>query len=130
MAETVKAKFKSSDKDHSKGGAFFDFTIGIILIGLAIPMIWMNERKQVVIYKLIEKAKESVKTVDIDNVSDSDNFKLVQAKGMLKTKVQLNDERFNLAQTGALRLKRTVEVLQWVEYSKEDEEDESSQGNG
>ena len=93
-------------------------------------MIWMNERKQVVIYKLIEKAKESVKTVDIDNVSDSDNFKLVQAKGMLKTKVQLNDERFNLSQTGALRLKRTVEVLQWVEYSKEDEEDESSQGNG
>ena len=44
------------------------------------------------------------------------NFSLVQAKGMLKTKEVLKDEKFNIKKEGTIIMKRKVEVLQWVEH--------------
>jgi hypothetical protein len=38
--------------------------LGVIMILIAIPMVWMNERKQVKIDKLITKGKKEVIEVD------------------------------------------------------------------
>jgi hypothetical protein len=48
----------ASNNHDNKRDPLIDFILGIFFIGFAIPMIWMNERKQVVIFEIIEKAKD------------------------------------------------------------------------
>ena len=58
-----------------------EFIIGLVLIWIALPMVWMNERKQVRIYDLIDLAKKKVVNVDIDEVESKNNYELVHATG-------------------------------------------------
>ena len=51
---------KSATKKTKGGGIFGEFILGLILIGFALPMVWMNERKQVKIYKVLDKGREQV----------------------------------------------------------------------
>lgn len=39
---------------------FSEFLLGVVLIALALPKVLMNERKQVKIFQLIEKARKAV----------------------------------------------------------------------
>ena len=49
-------------------------------------MLWINERRQTTLYKLMQAAKSCITQSHVEQVSESNNFKLVQAKGMVKTK--------------------------------------------
>ena len=60
-------------------------------------MVWMNERKQVRIYDLIDVAKKRVVAdIDIDKVDSANNYKLVHATGKVFTLNNLIDERFSI----------------------------------
>jgi hypothetical protein len=63
-----------------------------------------------------------VRTAEIDSPMDEDNYKLVQALGDLKTDKPVIDERFNILKPDTVKIKRSVEVLQWVERSENSEE--------
>jgi hypothetical protein len=59
----------SSDSDSDSGtntsssssSIFGGFIAGILLIGISIPLTWLNEGKEVKIYNLIQNARQSVK---------------------------------------------------------------------
>jgi hypothetical protein len=104
----------SSGKD--KESPFGAFIIGCILIGFALPMVWMNERKQVKIYKLIEKARTScIPEVPATEVSENDNFKLIHTSAHTATQSPSEDQQFGVVVNDSMKLKRVVEMHQWVE---------------
>lgn len=100
-----------SSSDKKDGGFFGEFILGIILICLALPMVWMNERKQVKVYNTIQKARGAVRDIDIEAPMEDDNYKLVHAVGLVKTDKPCIDERFNVVKEDTVKIKRTVEVL-------------------
>ena len=91
------------------------FLLGVVLICLALPIVWFNERKQVKIYELISKAKTACKDSSIDSVMDNHNFELVHATGMMDTKIQVGDPDINFSKLQTVKIKREVEVYQWYE---------------
>ena len=52
----------------------------------------------------------------IDNLNDENNYKLVHASGRCSTKELVSDERFGISKDDSVKLKRVVEVYQWVEH--------------
>lgn len=48
--------------------------------------------------------------VQIDNVTDINNYKLVHASGRCTTQQQVNDERFDISKDDCVKIKRVVEV--------------------
>jgi hypothetical protein len=117
-ASSTSLGFGGPTKTNEDGGFFGEFILGIVLISLALPMVWMNERKQVKVFNIIEKARKAVVQVDVQNPMVDDNYKLVQAMGRVKTQKPAVDERFNVSKDDTVKICRTVEVLQWVEKSK------------
>ena len=68
-------------------------------------MVWMNERRQVKIGKLLDKATESSKQIlNVDSVSEENNFALVHVKGKLSTKMNVNDESFGISISDCVKL--------------------------
>ena len=68
--DNEKAKYggtsKSVKRKKKGGGILEDFIAGVFLIGICIPMVWMNERRQVRMDKVITQGqKNCVKDVDI-----------------------------------------------------------------
>jgi len=79
-------------------------------------MVWMNERKQVKIYKLIEKARTScIPEVPATEVSENDNFKLIHTSAHTATQSPSEDQQFGVVVNDSMKLKRVVEMHQWVE---------------
>ena len=74
-----------SDSSNSGSSVFAQFIFGVILIWLALPMVWMNERKQVKMFKIVQKGRENFVEVQIDDVKDDNNYKLVHGSGRCTT---------------------------------------------
>ena len=110
----VKGTSKSEDSPLG------DFILGCIMICFALPMIWFNERKLVRIYKLIGKARKVVvKDIAINEVRGANDLKLIHATGKTVTHTPLSDESFGIHLDQTIKLKRTVEMEQWVEVQHE-----------
>ena len=62
-------------KKKSEGGFFF----GYILIGIALSLIWMNERRDVKTYQVIQKARKAVRRADAQQPIEAHNWFLVHA---------------------------------------------------
>lgn len=86
-------------------------------------MVWMNERKLVKIYKVIAAGREACVEANPEEPTAENNQKLVHAKGMLSTEKVVEDEAFGLAKEGLVKLRRDVEVYQWVEKEESYESD-------
>ena len=61
-------------------------------------------------FKIVQQARDNVIEVQIDNVSEENNYKLVHASGRCETKQQVSDERFDITRDDSVKLKRVVEV--------------------
>ena len=59
--------------------------IGVCLIFFALPMIWMNERKDVKMYKVITQGREAVVEADPNEPQEENMFKLIHVKGETST---------------------------------------------
>jgi hypothetical protein len=82
----------SSGKSGGGGGKIGLFGLGCILIGLALPMVWFNEKHQVKIYALIKKGrKQAISDDNYEKELSSKNFKLVHASDLTSTKDTLVD---------------------------------------
>ena len=89
--------------------------MGVCMIFFALPMIWMNERKDVKMYKVITQGREAVVEADPNEPQEENMFKLIHVKGETSTQSQTSDEQFGLVYDDILKIKRTVEVFQWTE---------------
>ena len=77
METDLKAKYKPKSKSKGKkkksSSVFAEFFAGIIMISFALPMIWMNERKQVKMDKINGLGRAEARTIYIDEPSEEND---------------------------------------------------------
>lgn len=101
----------SSSSGKGGGGPIIAFIIGVIFIGLALPMVWYNERTQVKIFNLINRGRKEVITVPSQGLEESNNFKLVHSNGNTSTDASCDDQPFGISLSDSMKLVRHVEMF-------------------
>lgn len=114
MAVTVTEKTSWFTRiKNSIGGIVF----GIILFLGAFPLLFWNEGRAVQRYKTLKEGAGEVVTVSSEQVDSANEGKLIHMSGKADTTEVLRDATFNVEET-AIKLKRTVEMYQWIEDSE------------
>lgn len=112
-----------SSKKNKESNPFVEFIFGVILISFALPMVWMNERRQVKMYNLIKKAEDNVvRNVDNSMVIEDNHFNLVHTMGMPTTENNIQDERFTISIEQTMKLRRVVQMYQWKEEIEQEDD--------
>ena len=78
---------RTSTKGSGKSNPFMEFIAGCFMIGFALPMVWMNERRDVKTYKVIQAARDNVREVEVDAPAEDNNFQLARASGRATTQL-------------------------------------------
>jgi hypothetical protein len=91
-----------------------------VLIGLALtvgsfPLLWWNEGRSVKTYQGLVEGEKIAITVPADAVDAANDGKLVHLTGRAEAKDQVADPVFGLSTAGTIKLRRIVEMYQWVE---------------
>jgi hypothetical protein len=107
------------------GGAIKGFFVGIILIIVSFPVLFLNEGRAVKTQKTLEEGQSSVVKVSGDAVDAKNDGKLVYVTGNATAEGVLFDDAFKVT-SDALKLRRKVEFYQW----KEDERTETKKKLG
>jgi hypothetical protein len=87
------------------------------LIPLALTVLWKNEKKIVTYNKFIESMTKAMTEANSLAPKREDDGKLVHFSGVAHNAVQLTDAPFGVFADNCYRLKRCVEMYQWVETS-------------
>lgn len=96
------------------GGAFKGILVGIVLFLVAFPLLFWNEGRAVKRYKTLKEGSGAVVSASADSVDPGNDGKLVHVSGPAETTAQLTDSEFGV-DVNAIKLRRTVEMYQWVE---------------
>lgn len=121
----------NSKKSNPIAGVF----IGILFVIGGLILLWWNEGRTVKTESAIKEAEANYIDVSSDKVEASNEGKLIASNGLQTREEKLNDTLFGVI-TDSSKMKRVVEVYQWVEdcdtdsdnnetctYSKEWKED-------
>ena len=87
---------------------------GFLFIPGSIVMIWWNEGRAVDTAKALEEGAGIVLSISSEEVKPESEGKLVHVSGLLSIPQSLRDDEFNI-EMDALKLRRNVEMYQWVE---------------
>jgi Transmembrane protein 43 len=99
------------------GGAIKGIFIGIILIIVSFPVLFLNEGRAVKTQKTLEEGASSVVKVSANAVDAKNEGKLVYLSGSATSEGALSDEQFKVT-SDALKLRRKVEFYQWKEEKR------------
>ena len=99
------------------GGAIKGIFIGIILIIVSFPVLFLNEGRAVKTQKTLEEGASSVVKVSADAVDAKNDGKLVYLTGSATSEGALSDDQFKVT-SEALKLRRKVEFYQWKEEKR------------
>jgi hypothetical protein len=99
------------------GGAIKGVIIGLVLVVVAFPVLFLNEGRAVQRHKTLKEGAGMAVTISSDNVDSSYNGQLVHVTGFATTDEELSDRDFGVS-VNAIHLKRDVEMYQWRENSK------------
>lgn len=99
------------------GGAIKGILMGLILFGIAFPLLFWNEGRAVKRYKTLKEGGGAVVTVTSDSVDAANAGQLIHVIGKADTDAILTDPVFGVSVNG-LKLKRVAEMYQWKETSK------------
>jgi hypothetical protein len=103
--------------------ALAGFVIGWILVLMSIPFLFLIEAESVFSLAMISRAKRSCIQVMGDRVASTHQNCMVHVSGRMTAEVGQRDSSLAFAPAEkAIVLKRTVEVLQWVEEVETDKE--------
>ena len=102
-------------------GSIKGVLLGIIMIIVAIGLLWWNEGRAVRTAKGLKEGAAALVPVSADEVNPKNEGKLVYLTGKANTDEVLEDTEFGVS-VNALRLKREVEMFQWVEKTEERKE--------
>jgi hypothetical protein len=97
----------------SIAGVFFGFALFIA----AFPLLWWNEGRAVRTHRSLEEGAGAVVPVSPHRVEATNQGKLVHVSGRATTTEVLVDPLFKVS-ANALRLRRDVEMYQWVEHTR------------
>lgn len=108
-------------------GSIVGVLFGILLFIVSFPLLFWNEGRAVKTAKSLEEGAAMVISVSSDKVDSANENKLVHITGEATTTSELSDPTFKVS-LKALRLNRVVEVYQWRETEKKQEEKTLSGG--
>lgn len=109
------------------GNSIKGILIGLVLIVIAVPVLFMNEGRAVKTRKSLEEGNRDYVTISVDAVDSAQDGKLVYLMGPATTENQLRDPEMDIT-ADALKLRRTVEMYQWKE--KKSSETKKKLGGG
>lgn len=96
---------------------------GFICIVIGIVLLWWNEGNDVKNIKTIEEARGSLVNVSSESVDSDNEGKLVSTNGKINViDESLKDDYFNIVVPNTGKLVRVVEMYQWVEDCKTEDE--------
>lgn len=99
------------------GGSIKSVLFGLALLIGAIILLWYNEGRAVRTHKGLQEGGASVVSVESNAIDPANNGKLIHVTGRIVTSDSLTDEQFGV-KVNALKLKRKVEMFQWVEQQQ------------
>jgi hypothetical protein len=97
--------------------AFAGLVFGLALFLASFPLLFWNEGRAIKTAKSLTEGASAVVSVGADRVDPANEGKLVHVTGLATTTEALGDGAFGVSAT-ALRLRRKVEMYQWVEKSE------------
>ncbi|MCH2229938.1 MAG: TMEM43 family protein [Crocinitomicaceae bacterium] len=100
------------------GGSIKSILFGLALLIGSIILLWYNEGRAVKTHQGLQEGGSSVLSVASKSINPENNGKLIHVTGSVVTSDSLVDEKFGV-KVNALKLKRTVEMFQWVEEQEE-----------
>ncbi len=115
--------------------ALTGFLVGLFLFVASFPILAWNECQAARYYRMLFRARDAIveaqgrELVDVDEDDLAFNGKLVCASGTLDVgKTPLTDTAFGFSLEHCVRLRRTVEMYQWVEKRHETSEQDAFGG--
>jgi len=104
--------------------AFGKALLGVFLVILGFPVLYFNEKRQVHMDKIFDYASHVCKqNVPSDKVDSQYEANLVHVQGTTATQETLRDGEFPITVTSCAKLRRSVEMYQWVESSSTETRD-------
>src|SRR3954447_14355037 len=92
--------------------------IGLLLVIGSVVLLWWNEGRAVEAIRALDRGAKQVVEAQAAAVDPAKDGKLVHLSGMMETKAPARDAAFGVGADNLLRLKRTVEMFQWVEHKE------------
>jgi hypothetical protein len=92
------------------------YLFGAILLAVVFPLIGWHESRAVSTTKALEQGAKLAVAASAEKLDDANNERLVCVTGDAKTDGELADPVFGV-KLNAIKLQRTVEILQWVEHA-------------
>ncbi|XP_065674345.1 transmembrane protein 43 isoform X3 [Hydra vulgaris] len=109
------------------GGSCMGIFVGLFVLIAAFPVLFLNEGRAVRTAQSLDEGLNSVVLLtSSENVHESNNKKLVHLSGKLRTEMALTDNEFGIS-IFAVKLKRHVEMYQWIEHENKREYKEGDQ---
>lgn len=99
------------------GGAIKGVFVGIVLIIVSFPVLFLNEGRAVKTQKTLEEGASSVVEASAQTVDPKNDGKLVHVTGNATAEGVLSDDAFKVT-SDALKLRRKVEYYQWKEEKR------------
>ncbi len=103
------------------GSAFKGVLVGGALFLIAFPLLFWNEGRAVTTARSLEEGAKAVVPISADSVDSTNEGKFVHLTGEAVTEDTLTDPLFGVTVENAIRLKREVQMFQWVEYKESKE---------
>jgi len=120
---------EDSDESYEEHKSWMDemkasiagMTTGILLVCVSFPFLFWNEGRSVVRSQILGMAQEQLVELEKPSMNPANDGKLVACHGkVIASADKQKDEEFGInSKSGDLKLKRTVEMYQWKEESKE-----------
>ncbi len=99
------------------GGSIKSILFGLLLLIGSIVLMWYNEGRAVKTHKGLEEGGANVVSVESSSIDPGNNGKLIHISGRVETPDTLSDSQFGV-KVNAIKLKRNVEMFQWVEQQQ------------
>jgi hypothetical protein len=97
-------------------GSFVGALIGILMVIGSVVLLWWNEGRAVEAIRALDQGARQIVEAKADAVAPGNDGKLVHLFGLMETRAPARDAAFGIGGDNLLRLKRTVEMLQWTEH--------------
>jgi hypothetical protein len=114
FTETTSTSWFSRIGNSIKGLLF-----GGIFIVLSIALLWWNEGRSVKTAKGLDDGEQVTVEAEAGTIDPAMQGKLVHVTGKTAVKTSASDAEFGLTTSDVIKLKRRVEVFQWVEDKSE-----------
>eukprot|EP00929_Paragymnodinium_shiwhaense_P040970 TRINITY_DN21310_c0_g1_i2.p1 TRINITY_DN21310_c0_g1~~TRINITY_DN21310_c0_g1_i2.p1 ORF type:complete len:475 (-),score=69.73 TRINITY_DN21310_c0_g1_i2:454-1878(-) len=107
-------------------GAFTGMAAGLLLLLIAIPILWMNERAAADMARLLWRAGDEYTSIDADKADKANRGELVHLSGgELQAVGEVAHPHFTQlrSKTGVIHLRTKVQVYHWTRWEVQGEEE-------